>query len=122
MTGDEVAVVAVYDVIGDATVNGCGAAVGVVVHMALRGSTELLRAIRINLAVARSTVCPWLVALLLLLFTADDDGFWDMGRRGMFTMLAQLSPMAGDRLSREATTPSGRGWRAESRGVLCWQD
>ena len=41
-----------------------------------------------NLAVARSTVCPWLVALLLLFFTADDDGFWNIGRRGVFTMLA----------------------------------
>ena len=29
----------------------------------------------------------------------------------MFTMLAQLSPIVGDRPSREATPPSGRGER-----------
>ena len=74
-----------------------------------------------NLTVAGSTVCPWLVVLLLL-FTADDDGFWNIGRRGVFTMLAQLTPIA-----REAT-PSERGERkagllerAEKSG-LCERD
>ena len=61
-----------------------------------------------NLAVARSTLCPWLVALLLLLFTAGEDGFWNIGRGGVFIMLAQPSPIAGDRPSSEATPPSGR--------------
>ena len=128
MTGDKVAVVAVYTVLGDATVNGCGAAAGVVVLVTLRGSTELLRAICISLAVARSTVCPWLVALLLLLFTADDDGFWNIGRGGVFTMLIQLSPIAGDDRPSREETPSGRGERkaglpeSAEKSVLCGQD
>ena len=45
MTGDKVAVVTVYAIIGDAIVNSCGAATGVVVHVALRGPKELLGAI-----------------------------------------------------------------------------
>ena len=45
MTGNKVAVVAVYAVIGDAVVNSCGAAAGVVVHVALGGPTELLGAV-----------------------------------------------------------------------------
>ena len=80
-----------------------------------------------NLAVARSTVCPWLVALLLL-FTADDDGFRNIGKRGVFTMLAQLTPIAGDSPSREATPPPGRGERKAGlleraeKSVLCERD
>ena len=116
MTGDEVSVVAVY-----AVVNSCGAAAGVVVHVALRGPAELSGPSRRRtlpapyrsfiLATARSTVCSWLVALLLLLFTAEDDGFWNIGRRGVFTMHVQLSPIAGDRPSSEANPPPGRGER-----------
>ena len=30
-----------------------------------------------------------------------DDGFWNMGRRGVFNMLTQLSPIAGDSPPRE---------------------
>ena len=45
MTGDEVTIVAVYAVIGDAVVNRCGPAAGVVVHVAFRGPAELLGAI-----------------------------------------------------------------------------
>ena len=116
---DEVAVVAIDAVSSDAVVNGCRAAAGVVVHVTLRVRRNFLGPSRrgtlpvpyrsSNLAVARSTVCPWLVALLLL-FTADDDGFWNIGRRGVFTMLAQLSSIVGDSPSREET-PSGRGER-----------
>ena len=86
-------------------------------HVALRGSAELLGsvqarnvapAIRIaNLAAVRSTVCPWHVALLLFP-TADDDGSLNMGKRSVFTMLAQLSPIAGNSRSREVT-PWGSG-------------
>ena len=42
---DEVAEVAVYAVIGDAIIDGCGAATGVIVHVALGGPPELLRAV-----------------------------------------------------------------------------
>ena len=52
-----------------------------------------------NLVAARSTVRPWLVALLLF-FIAEDDGFWNMGKRGVFTVAAQPSPMVGDSQSR----------------------
>ena len=130
MTGGEVSGVAVY-----AVVNSCGAAAGVVVHVALRGPAELSGPSRRRtlpapyrsfiLATARSTFCPWLVALLLLLlFTADDDGFWNIGRRGVFTMLAQLSLIAGDRPSREATSPSRREERKAGleKIVLCGRD
>ena len=88
-------------------------------HVALGGPTELLGSVEVwnvapqyrsfNLAAARTTVFPWFVALLLL-FTADGDGFWNMGGRGEFTMLVQLSPIAGDSRSREGP-PSGRGER-----------
>ena len=121
---DEVAVVAIDAVSSDAVVNGCRAAAGVVVHVTLRVRRNFLGPSRrgtlpvpyrsSNLAVARSTVCPWLVALLLL-FTADDDGFWNIGRRGVFTMLAQLSSIVGDSPSREET-PSGRGEESWATG------
>ena len=48
MTGDEVAVVAIYADIGDAVVNGCRAVAGVIVHVALRGPAELLRAVEMG--------------------------------------------------------------------------
>ena len=131
---DEVAVVAIDAVISDAVVNSCRAAAGVVVHVTLRVRRNFLGPLRrgtllvpyrsSNLAVARSTVCPWLVVLLLL-FTTDDDGFWNIGRRGVFTMLAQLTPIVGDSPSREAMPPSGRGERKvglperAEKSVLC---
>ena len=40
----------------------------------------------------------------------DDNGFWNMGSMGLFAMLAQLSPIAGDSLLREIL-PSERGER-----------
>ena len=46
----------------------------------------------------------------MLLLIADDDGFWNIGRRGVFIILSQLSPIAGDSPQREAT-PSERGER-----------
>ena len=77
--------------------------------MALGGPAEPLRAVQarnaappyrpLNLAAARSTVWPRLMALLLFA-TADDDSFWNMGKRGVFTMLALLSPIVGDSSSR----------------------
>ena len=42
---DVVAIVAVYAVISDAVVDGCGAAGSIVVHVTLRGPAELLGAI-----------------------------------------------------------------------------
>ena len=118
-TGDENFVVAIYADIGDAVVDGCGAVASVIVHVARRGPTELLGAVDEKNAAPAVHVfqfgscevdfLPWLVALLL--FTEDHDGFCSIGRRRMFTMLAQLSPIAGDRPSREATPPSGRGER-----------
>ena len=66
------------------------------------------------------------MALLLLLFTADDDGFLNICKRGVFTMLAQPSPIAGDRPSGEATPPSGCGEREagllEGAKSLCFVD
>ena len=53
-----------------------------------------------------------------------DDGFWNMGRRGVLTMFAQLSPIAGDSPPRE-TPPPGRGERKAGplerpeKSVLC---
>ena len=95
MAGDKVTVVAVHSVIGDAVVDGCGergAVTGVVVHVALRGPAEFLGAVEArNVAPAVQVVqfggcevdsLPWLVALLLF-FTVDDDGFWNIGRRGV---------------------------------------
>ena len=65
--GDETPVIAIYAVIGDAVVDGCEATASVIVHVALRGPTELLGAVDaknvapavqvFNLAVARSTFC-----------------------------------------------------------------
>ena len=52
-----------------------------------------------NLAAVRSTVRPSLMALLLFSI-ADDDGFWNMGKRGVFTVAAQPSAMVGDSPSR----------------------
>ena len=85
-------------------------------HVALRGPTELLGSVQarnaapairvVNLAAVGLTVCPWLVALLFPI--ADDDGSLNMGKRSTFTMLAQLSPIAGNSLSRELT-PLGSG-------------
>ena len=48
-----------------------------------------------NLAVARSTVCLWLVPLLLLSATADDDCFWNMSRRCMFTARPAVAHSGG---------------------------
>ena len=116
---DEIAVIAVHSIIGGTIGDGCGTAAGVVVHVTLRGPTELLGAVDAqNVAPAVQVFqfgscevdfLPWLVALLL--FTKDHDNFCSIGRRRMFTMLAQLLPIAGDRPSREATPPSGRGER-----------
>ena len=57
----------------------------------------------------RVLLLPWLVALSLFA-TADGDGDYNMGERSMFTMLAQLSPIAGNSPSSEVR-PSGRGER-----------
>ena len=46
----------------------------------------------------------------MLFLIADDEGFWKLGRRGVFIMLSQLSPIAGDSPQREAT-PSEHGER-----------
>ena len=40
------------------------------------------------------------VTALLLFSIADDDGFWNMGKRGVFTVAAQPSAMVGDSPSR----------------------
>ena len=79
--------------------------------MALGGPAELLRAIQarnaaspyesLNLTAARSTVWRRLRALLLFA-TVDDDGFWNMGRGGVITMLAQLLTIEGDSSPSEA--------------------
>ena len=134
MTRDEVAIVAIYADIGDAVVNGCRAVAGVIVHVALRGPAELLGAVEmgnvthavqvVQFGGCGSTVCSWLVAFLLLLFTVEDDGFWNIGRRGVFTMLAQLSLIAGisrrGRQHRHRGAKSGKlGWK---KHVLCGRD
>ena len=125
ITGDKVAVVAVYAVIGDAVVKGCRTIAGVVVDVALRGPVELLGAIETrNVTRAVQVVqfggCEIDCLSVLLLYTANDDCFWNIGRRSVFTMLAQLSLIAGDGPSSEVTPPSGRGERKAGllEGVL----
>ena len=57
-----------------------------------------------------------------------DDGFWNMGRRGVFTMLAQLSPIAGDSPSRETPVlercerKAGLPEKPKRAGDCGWED
>jgi hypothetical protein len=60
-----------------------------------------------NLAAARSTVCK------ALLFAAD-DGFWNMGKSGVFTMLAQTVAHSGGQFVEGGTAIGAE--RAET----CW--
>jgi hypothetical protein len=108
-------------------VDGSGA-IAVVVHVKDRGNfSELSRRETLpppsksfNLAAVRSVVWPWLVEVL---FAVDD--FRNMGKSGVFTMIARLS--RGYRLSREVLT-SGREERKvvlperPEKSMLCGRD
>ena len=97
MLDDEVVVVAVHSVLGDTIVDNGRAALVLPCMWPLEDRRNFSGPSRhgmlsppyrlFNLAVVRSTVWPWLVALLLFIM-ADDDGFRNMCRRGVFTMVA----------------------------------
>ena len=93
MLDDEVVVVAVHSVIGDAVVDDGRAALVLPCMWPLEDRRNFSGPSRrgmlsppyrpFNLAAAKSTVWPRFVALLLL-FTADSNDFWNIGRRGVF--------------------------------------
>jgi hypothetical protein len=87
--------------------DGNGAA-AIVVHVALGELVELLGTVK-----ARN-VAPtvWVVQLsgskvdcllVVLLLAINDFDLWNMGRSGIFTMLAQLSPLMWESPSKEAS-------------------
>ena len=110
LTGDKITVVTIYAVIGDIFVDGGSRCAGLVVHVALRGPMELLGAVEArNVAPTVQVVqfgsCevdrpPVARGVGVVVFIADDDGFWNRGKRGVFTMAAQPSHMVGDSQSR----------------------
>ena len=138
MTGDEVTTVAVDAIIGDAIVNSCGVAAGVIVHVALRGSTELLGAIETRnvtravqvvqfggckvdgLSVARG------VAIVVV--HRGRRRFLEHRQERRVHHARPAVAHSGDRPSSEATPPSGRGeWKAglperAEKSVLCGRE
>ena len=76
-------------------------------HVAFRGPAELLGTVEVrNFAptvqvvqfgsceVVRPPMARGVVVLVF--FIADGNGFWNMGKRGVFTMAAQPLPIVGD--------------------------
>lgn len=102
--------------IDDIVVGGCRAVAGVVVHVAFGGPADLLRAVKArNVASAIQVVhiggCKVdRLPLVCGVVVADDEDFWNMGNMGLFAVLTQLSPTAGDSPSMDVP-PSRRGER-----------
>ena len=90
-------------------------------HVALRGSVELLGAVEARnvtptIQVVQFGGCEVDRLPVVRCVIVFDEGFWNMGSNSMFTMLAQPTPIAEDSPSREE-----RHWVEESGKLGCWR-